>query len=165
MPLMWITAKLSTASYTYNGNTPAVKVTGATNKEYKAIGLSKNVGKHTVTVTLSGSKYTGSKKLSYTIIPKKPTIKTPTKGKNYVTVKWSKMTTKMASKRITGYQVQIARDKKFTKSLKSYKVKGYSKTSKKITGRSRKTTYYVRVRTYLGSYYSGWSSVKMVKTS
>ena len=41
---------------------------------------------------------------------------------------------------------------------------GKSKTSAKIKGLKKKTTYYVRVRYYDGTGYSAWSKVKKVKT-
>ena len=41
---------------------------------------------------------------------------------------------------------------------------GKSKTSAKIKGLKKKTTYYVRVRYYDGTGYSTWSKVKKVKT-
>lgn len=55
---------------------------------------------------------------------------------------------------ITGYQVQIATDNKFTKNKKTYTVK---ETSKTITGLKSNQKYYVRVRTYKGKNYSDWS--------
>ena len=66
-----------------------------------------------------------------------------------------------------GYQVQVAKNKKFTSGKKTKTVKGYSKTSVKVTGLKAKTKYYVRVRTYMkvsgSTYYSNWSGVKSVK--
>ena len=73
----------------------------------------------------------------------------------------------MSVKRITGYQIQIAANSKFTKNRKAYKVSGYSRTSKKITGLKAKKTYYVRIRTYKNlngrTYWSKWSEAKKVK--
>ena len=73
----------------------------------------------------------------------------------------------MKKSRITGYQIQVARNKAFTKNSKTVTVKGFSKTSKKIKGLKSKTRYYVRIRTYMTvdgvEYYSNWSKVKSVK--
>lgn len=167
------TFALSASSYTYDGKVKTPTVTGKGVQSFKfSAGYPsgrKNVGAYKITVKITegtekiaaGSE---TKTLTFNILPKKATIKTPSKGKNYVTVKWKKQSAKMSKSRITGYQVQLATDSKFTKGVKTYKVKGYKKTSKKIKSLKRKTKYYVRVRTYLGSYYSGWSSVKSTKT-
>ncbi|MBQ0017603.1 MAG: hypothetical protein KBS63_00120 [Clostridiales bacterium] len=164
---------LSSAQYTYNGKvkTPSVTVKDAQgtvlvkNTDYTVSYSSgrKNVGAYSVKIAFKGN-YAGTKTLTFKINPKKATIKKPSRSKTYVTVKWARQSSKMSTKRITGYQVQIAKNKSFTSGVKSYKVKGYKKTSKKIKKLKRKTTYYVRVRTYMGSYYSGWSTVKAVKT-
>lgn len=64
---------------------------------------------------------------------------------------------------VTGYQVQIARDKAFQKNAKIYTYKGSTTTSKKIGGLRSNTMYYQRVRAYkvIGgkNYYSAWSKV------
>lgn len=85
-----------------------------------------------------------------------------------ITVKWKKQSAKMSKSRITGYQIQVATNRKFTKNKKTLTVKGYGKTSKRITKLKAKKKYYVRIRTYkiIGKekYYSPWSTVKSVKT-
>lgn len=101
-------------------------------------------------------------------ISKKPTIKKPAATKNKITVKWKhfKHTSKKAKKLwkpIKGVQIQCATDKTFTNIVKTATAKK-SKTSAKIKGLAKKTTYYVRVRYYDGTGYSAWSKVKKVKT-
>ena len=68
---------------------------------------------------------------------------------------------------ITGYQIQYSTDKAF-KSYKTKTVSSYKTTSTTLTGLSAKKTYYVRIRTYKTvngvKYYSGWSTVKYLKT-
>ena len=104
---------------------------------------------------------------------KKPKItKAKRKGKNItVSFKTDIDTVDFA----TGFQIQLAKNKKFTKGLKkatakikydkyyNYKLK-YSKTFKKL---KKKGTYYIRVRAYMknsaGTFYSTWSNVKTVK--
>lgn len=56
-------------------------------------------------------------------------------------IKWKKDAT------VTGYQVQYAANSKFTKGVKTIKVKSKNKTSKIIT--VSKKTYYVRIRSYV----------------
>lgn len=77
-----------------------------------------------------------------------------------MTVKWKKNTVG------SGYQIEYATNKKFTgkKTVKISKNKTTSTTVKKL---KKKSTYYVRIRTYKTvskkTYYSSWSSVKSVK--
>ena len=81
-----------------------------------------------------------------------------------MTVKWKKG----KKAQVTGYQVMVATNKKFTKNVKKTFVKGYSKTSCKITKLKAKKTYYAKVRTYKTvkgvKIYSDWSKIKQVKT-
>ena len=69
--------------------------------------------------------------------------------------------------KITGIEIQYARNKKFTKDVRLVKT-GKSNTSKKIKKLARKKTYYVRVRTIrqVGNvkYYGKWSAKKKAKT-
>lgn len=166
--------KLSSTSKTYTGSafkpTVTLKYAGKTISKtgYNITYMNnKNVGSATVKIQ---DKNTDNlyRYVTFKINPKKPTIKTPAALTKGLTAKWAAMKTKMSTERITGYQVQIATNKGFTKNKKSVKVAGYSKVSKKFTGLKAKTTYYVRVRTYkkIGrtTYYSPWSAVKSVKT-
>ena len=113
----------------------------------------------------------------FKVKPKGTKIKKLKKGKKAITVKWKKQAKKMSKLRITGYQIQLATDKKFKKNKKTIKVKGCSKTSKTIKNLKKKKTYYVRIRTYKlfpdyvnseisedGCCYSKWSKVKKIKT-
>ena len=165
---------LSASSYTYDGKVkkPTVTVKDGSTKlassqytvTYKN---NKNVGKASATVTLKGN-YSGSKTVTFKINPKGTSIKSLTKASKAVTVKWTKQATKMSASRITGYQIQLATDSKFTKNKKMVSVSGYSKVSKKATGLKGGKKYYVKIRTYktVGGtkYYSPWSKVKTVTT-
>ena len=74
----------------------------------------------------------------------------------------------MATSRITGYQILLATNSKFTKGKKTVTVKGYAKVSKKVTKLKGGKKYYVKIRTFktVGrvKYYSAWSKVKTIKT-
>ena len=169
------TVTLSATNYTYDGK---VKAPGVTVKDgskvlkkgtdYKVTYASgrKNVGTYKVTVTLMNN-YKGSKAVNFQINPKATKIATPAAAYRAVTAKWSKQTAKMSTKQITGYQVQLSTVKTFKSGVKSKSVAGATKTSFKFTGLKSKTTYYVRVRTYMKvgtvTYYSGWSAVKAIK--
>ena len=167
---------LSYTAYTYNGKArkPAVTVVlGGTklveDTDYTVAYASgcKNVGQYKVTVKGKGG-YTGSKAVTFRINPKGTSLQNPVKASKAVTVKWKGQSAKMATSRITGYQIQLATNSKFTKNLKTVKVKGYSNTYKKVKSLKGGTKYYIRIRTYktVGgkAYYSGWSKVKTVTT-
>ena len=94
------------------------------------------------------------------ITVKKSAIKTAKRSRNN---KKLKITLKKVSD-ASGYQIQYATSKKFTKkTTKTITVKGTTKTIQKL----KKKTYYVKVRTYKKvngkTYYSKWSTVKKVK--
>ncbi len=167
---------LSATAYTWDGKvkTPAVTVkSGSTtlkkNTDYTVTYPSgrKNVGIYKITVKLKGN-YSGSKDVNYTINPKGTTLKTLTAEVKGFTAKWNKQASKMSASVITGYQIQLATDSKFTKNLKTVSAAGYATVTKKITGLKASTKYYVRIRTYkkVGSktYYSPWSKALTVTT-
>ena len=167
---------LSKTKYTYNGKVqkPAIKTIGGktlnagTDYTVKwSNAKPKSVGPYTVTITGKGL-YVGTTKATFKINPKGTKIKKLTAGKKSIKVKWMKRKKKMSSARITGYQVQVATNKKFTKNKKTKKVKGYKKTTKTFKNLKGGKKYYVRVRTYKTikgvKYYSPWSKVKKITT-
>lgn len=95
-------------------------------------------------------------------------IKDLKSAKKAVTVKWEKQPAKINGSHITGYQIRVATNKKFTKNKKTVTVKGYKTVSKKIKNLKSKKRYYVKIRTYKSvggeKYYSPWSKAKSVKT-
>ena len=111
----------------------------------------------------SGSGNSGSAEAVQTVKASLPVpkISTPKKGKKKITVRWTKLSKKSQGK-VDGIQIQISKNKKFT-DAKTYTVskKAKSKTIKKL---SKKTRYYVRIRTYKGGSCSKWSKVKKIKT-
>ncbi|MDO4869065.1 MAG: hypothetical protein Q4A65_02060 [Bacillota bacterium] len=96
----------------------------------------KNVGAGIVTITGTGD-YTGTVDVAFNIKPKAAAIKTPKRGKTYITAKWKAQKSKMSKKRITGYEIQIAKDAEFTDGARTVIRTGYKKTSKKITKLTR----------------------------
>jgi hypothetical protein len=178
-PVKLSSATLKTTSFVFNGKERTTTVTVKAKVNGKTVTLNPetdytvayknniNVGKATVEVTGTGN-FTGSLKKTFKINPKATKIKAPKAAKKAITVKWNKMATKMAESRITGYQIQLATNSKFTKNKKTVKVEGYKKVSKKVTGLKGGKKYYVRVRTYMTvgdtTYYSKWSAKKSIKT-
>lgn len=114
-------------------------------------------GKATVTIKGKG-KYTGTKTVSFKIVPKKvANLKASTKKVKTVTLAYKKDTG------ASGYEISY----KTSKNGK-YKVAGYtSKTSYTITKLNSKKTVYIRVRAYKTidhkKVYGGYSTVKSIK--
>ena len=164
--------KLSTTSYTYNGNkkTPTVTVKDSKGNKLKngtdytvkySSSSRKNVGTYTVTVTFKGN-YSGTKKLTFKIVPKSTSISKLTAGKKSFTAKWSKQSTQT-----TGYQIQYSTSSKMA-NASTKTISKNSTTSQTIKSLKSGKKYYVRIRTYKtvngSKIYSSWSSVKSVKT-
>lgn len=166
---------LSTESYTYDGKSkkPRVKVkdsqgkTVSSNQYQVSYKDNKNVGKASVTVRFKGN-YSGSKKLTFTILPKETSLLKLTAKSKGISLKWQKQTSQT-----TGYILQYSTSKSFsakaTKSLTIKKTKTKSKTINKLKANKK---YYVRIRTYKTvkvngksvNMYSKWSKAKAVTT-
>lgn len=168
--------KLSTTNYTYNGKvkTPSISVTDADGNTVPSSNYTvsyssgrKSVGTYKVTVKFKGDLYGGSGAAYFNINPKGTSIYRVSKARKAFTVKWKRQSSKMATSRITGYQVRYSTSSKMT-GAKYKTVKGYKYTSKKITKLKAKKKYYVQIRTYKTvsgkNYYSSWSGVKSVTT-
>lgn len=143
-----------------SSNTKVVKV-GSTGK----IAI-KGTGKATITIKAAETKeYTAvTKKISITVKPKQMAVKkvtSPKKGTLKVT--WSK------TSKVSGYEVTIATNSKFTKGKKTYKIKSYKTASKTISKLKSGKTYYVRIRGYKNvkesktPLYGKYSKVKKIK--
>lgn len=93
--------------------------------------------------------------------PKKVTIKKVKGYKKALEVSYAKVSS------ISGYQIQVATDKKFKKNKKTVTAKK-SKTKIKINKLKSKKKYYVRIRAYKNvsgkKVYGAWSKVKTIKT-
>ncbi len=130
----------------------------------------KAVGTYRVTTTGIG-KFSGTKAASFTIIPPLVKgIKSPTRAKKKLTVRWkalSKKQKKQYKSVITGYQVRVSTNSSFS-GAKYVRVKGLTKTKATVKGLKKKTYYYVQYRSYKttgsGTYYSKWSGIKRAKT-
>ncbi len=163
--------KLSATSYTYNGSTktPSVTVKNAngtklTKGTHYTVTYSsgrKNVGTYKVTIKMKGN-YSGTKTLTFKIIPRAASINKLTAKSKALSVKLNKQTTQTS-----GYQIQYATTKTF-KSYKTATITSNKTTTKTLSGLKAKTTYYVRVRAYKTvsgvKIYSNWSAAKSMKT-
>ena len=163
--------KLKATSLTYNGKvrTPKVIVkdrTGKTlvkNTDYTVSYAKgrKYVGKYAVKITFKG-KYSGTKTLYFTIKPKATNISSLKAGSKKFTVKWKKQATQT-----TGYQVQVATNKKFKKNKKTVTIKKQKTTKTTVKKLKAKKKYYVRIRAYKQSQgkkiYGAWTKTKTIK--
>lgn len=130
-----------------------------------------SVGQYTVKVTLKGN-YSGTASKEFAIVPKKSKIagaKYDTRTRK-LTIKWDRVSEKMISSYIDGYQIQIASDKKFSKNLYKKNIKGFKNYSFTVSAKKYADAgkyAYVRIRTYkkVGGkiLFSEWSSTKLVK--
>ena len=160
---------------TYNGKVlkPTVTVIDKNGKKlsassyqvtYKTPG--KNVGTYQAVIKFRGN-YSGSKTVSYQILPKGSSLKSLKALKKSFSVTWKQIADKMSSVRISGYQIQYSENSNFSKA-KTTTVSGYKKTGTTIKNLKAKKKYYVRIRTMIKisgkNYYSSWSSSKNVKT-
>ena len=120
----------------------------------------KNIGAYKLTVTGIG-RFTGTKKVTFNIIPKGTAFSKLTGGAQQITLKWK------SQKNITGYEIEYSLKKDFSNS-KTVQIKKAKTTTTTIKKLKAANTYYVRIRTYKvvkkKNYYSAWSKTKTVKT-
>jgi len=94
--------------------------------------------------------------------PKSTNTKKIKAAKKAVSVEWKKVSG------VSGYEIQLATDKKFKKNKKTVTIKKQKTTKTTVKKLKAKKKYYVRVRTYKivngKKVYSSWSKVKSVKT-
>lgn len=142
-------------------------------KSESGIIIGKKPGKAKITVTCSDELDKETLVASFEVkvngsLPKGTKITKLKKGTGSITVKWKKQSAKIADSHIMGYQVQLATNKKFTKGKKTLSIKGYRKTSGKISGLKKNKKYYVRIRTYQTikgiRLCSPWSKTRAIRT-
>ena len=127
---------------------------------------SENGDDTTTTTTTSTTTTTTTKKATTTTkaaAPKKTSIKSLTKGKGSITVKWKKVGG------ITGYQIKYSTNKKFKKgkNTKTVTVKGAKNKKKAVKVIKAGKKHYFRIRTYKTvkgkPKYSAWSKTVTIK--
>ena len=168
--------KLNYSVLTYNAQTRNVGVTikdrkGNTLKKDRDYTVSwqsgrKYVGRYACKITFKGN-FSGTKTLYLTIKPQATSLTKLTPASKGFKVSWKKQATQTS-----GYQIQYATDKAFTKNAKGVFASGASTTSKSISKLYSKKGYYVRIRTYKTikfngrnvNLYSSWSKPMYVKT-
>lgn len=164
--------KVTTSSFTYNGQAKEakVKVVDSAGKTVSSSNYTltyknnKNVGVAQVTVKFKGKNYSGTKTLTYHIIPKSSSItkvKAISKG---FEINWEQQ-----SNQTSGYEIQYSTSEKFpSDNSKTIVVNNTLLKSGRAKSLKGNTTYYIRIRTFktVGDekIYSGWSKVVSVKT-
>ena len=121
----------------------------------------KKTGKATVTIKGIG-RFTGTKTVSFYIVPKKVSIKSlKAVGNKKLKLTWKR------NKTASGYQIQLAFNKKFTKGIKNVNISKNSTTSKTVGKLKKGKWYYVRIRAYkkVGGkkYYGKYSTIKRIR--
>lgn len=172
--ILYKASNIKIANATYNGKTQKPKATVKTskntllknNQDYVVVypKNSKNVGRYKAKVDFIGY-YMNYAYVEYNITPKSTSIKSLRSLSRGIQVNL-----KLQKTQTTGYQIQYSTSSKF-KNAKTVTVKNNVST-KKITKLLGKKKYFVRVRTYKTTKYSGmnyniyssWSSVKTVTT-
>ena len=103
----------------------------------------KKIGKASVTIKGIGA-YEGSKTMTFSIAPSPPRLKKAVSdSRKKVSLRWSK------KKHADGYQIKIARDKQFTRKVKTVNIKKNTKVKKTVTVKGKgRAKYYVRIRSY-----------------
>ena len=165
---------LSKSSFVYNGkvqkptvvakDTKGNKLKLGTDYTVKYSKGCKNVGQYTVTVTFIG-KFSGTKKLTYKIVPVGTEITSISAGKKSFGVMWDRQ-----PEQITGYMIRYSTSSKMkdAKKLTVAKNMTFKEVSKLRSGKK----YYVGVRTYKTvkidgksvKLYSPWSETVSIKT-
>ena len=156
-------------SYVYSGKAwnPAVTVEldGKTLKKDTdyTVAYINNIKTGKATVIIKGiHSYHGTIEKTFYIVPKKATISKLTSPRaKQIRVTWKK------DPQATGYQIQYARNSKFTGGKKSITIAKKSAISKKISKLAKNKKYYVRIRAYKkidgAKWYGSWSKTKKVK--
>lgn len=158
---------LSSRTFGYNGlaKRPTVTVKSGSstlrNGTDYTVSYVSNTKVGTAYAVISGKgSYTGTKKISFKIIPAKQKIYSISASKSSLSVKYRYSNS-------SGYQITYANNSSF-KSAKTITVSNKSTTSKTIASLSRNKKYYVKVRTVLNkngkTYYGYYSKVSSVTT-
>ena len=161
---------VSRTKYTYDGKEKKPKVSikdskgnELDKKNYKiAYSNNKKVGTAKLKIKFK-NEYEGTYTVKYKINPAKTSVKSVSAKSRGFKVKIKKQDVQTS-----GYQIQYATDKGYSKNKKTVTVKGNKNTAKEIKGLRARQKYFVRVRTYKTvdgkKYYSGWSKSQKITT-
>ena len=112
------------------------------------------VGNTNVPISVNTGNTETAADVSSMIFPKVKGVKVKTKKRARILIQWKKI------KNVSRYQIQIAPNKKFKKSVKTKNVRKCKYIWKKL---KKGKTYYVRIRVCANGKYGPWTKVKKVK--
>lgn len=153
--MAWTGEQLKPTSFTYNGKKYPISENATA-----SYGANKNIGKGTVKLTGKGD-FTGTKTVTFKIVPKKNAVSNLSVGKKQLKVTWKKVS---AKQKVSKYQLRYR-----VKGAATWKTKTFapSKPSTVLKGLKKGKTYQVQVRSYKtvagAKYYSAWSATKLSK--
>jgi hypothetical protein len=136
-------------------------ITCSTGKTSGSVSNSNKTTQNKTTQNKTKQKKTSTSGTTGTSIGKVGVLRVTSPKKKTIKVTWKKVSN------ATGYQIQYAKNAKFTKGLKTITIKKNTTTSKKIAKLKKGKKYYVRVRAYRktskATYRGAWSKSKSVK--
>ena len=122
----------------------------------------KNVGTAAVIFKGEGN-YRAKIICTFSILPRQTALTRLSPGVKDARVQW-----KAVKKQCSGYQIQLAADRAFKKDVKTRKVADPKTTALVLGGLRERTTYYLRIRTFMKTekktFFSDWSKAKTMKT-
>lgn len=164
------TVKTQYKKYIYSGKvkTPKVIVTNKMgneiNSKYYTVTYDEGrelVGKYTVTVEFK-ERYSGTIKITFSIIPQKTEILQLLGKKKSFKVQWEKI-----ENQVGWYEIRYSTSSDFSENVETKRVR-QKYSSSTIKELKANTTYYVKMRTYKKvdgvRFYSGWTAVEEVTT-
>ncbi len=155
--MSWTGKQRKPTKFTYNGKSYSIKA-NATVK----YGTNKNIGKGTVKLTGKG-KFTGTKTVTFKILPKKTAIVKSVTGKKSLKLTWKKLS---PTQKITKYQIRykVKGTSVWKTKIITAKSKPAGNISATIKGLKKGKQYQVQVRSYKVvnkvKYFSAWSAIK-----
>jgi len=154
--MAWTGKQIKPTKFVYNG----ISFANSANATVKKYGTNKNIGKGTIQITGKGANFTGTKTITFKILPKKNAVSKIAVGAKQMKVTWSRPN--RTAQKITKYQVQYR-----VKGTAKWTIKTYAPSASSATIKSLKkgNQYQVQARSYkkVGSviYYSAWSATKL----
>ncbi len=149
----WSGKQLKPTRFEYSGVSFAISA----NATVKSYGKNKDIGKGAVSLKGKGN-FTGTKTITFKIVPKKNSVTKITSGTKQMKVTWVKTT---ADQKVTKYQLRYR-----VKGVNAWTTKTYAAVNSSATIKNlyNGKQYEVQVRSYKVvsgvKYYSGWSEAK-----
>jgi hypothetical protein len=157
--MSWTGSQRKPTAFIYNGKSFSIGTAATANATPTKYSTNKNIGKASVTITGKGTNFTGTKAISFKVVPKTTKVSKIAVGVKKMTVTWAKVS---SAQKVTKYQVRYR-----VKGTTTWKTKSFAATASSgaITGLTKGKVYEVQVRSYKTvskvNYYSVWSPTKV----